>query len=128
MKLLKTIILSVALISLFSCSERLSPKRSDAGQQQVKQQVVKSLEEYYKQPFKLEDFKYEYKKQYPSGNCQGASCNIIKLGTYTFKIKAVDNPIIKIDLELIDNKEFLDKNEQEESINRFILYRARYVL
>jgi len=113
---------------LANCATKLAPERTIAEQQEVKEQVMQSLEEYYKQPFKLEDFKYEYKKQYPSGNCQGASCNIIKLGTYTFKIKAVDNPIIKIDLELIDNKEFLDKNEQEESINRFILYRARYVL
>jgi hypothetical protein len=101
MKLLKTIILSVALISLFSCSERLSPKRSDAGQQQVKQQVVKLLEEEYKQPFELESFDYEYKTQYPnaSGNKPYTT-----FGVFNFKIKAINNPVIIMDFDFRDDK------------------------
>ena len=101
MKLLKTIILSVALISLFSCSERLSPKRSDAEQQQVKQQVMKLLEAEYHQPFKLEEFNYKYDTKYKYGFLykKGETSGLFK-----FKIQAINNPIISTDFYIFDGK------------------------
>ena len=101
MKLLKALSLSGALIALFSCSERLSPKRSDAEQQQVKQQVMKLLEAEYHQPFKLEEFNYKYDTKYKYGFLykKGETSGLFK-----FKIQAINNPIISTDFYIFDGK------------------------
>ena len=101
MRFIKIITLSIALISLFSCSERLSPKRSYTEQQQIKQQVMKLLEKEYHQPFKLEEFndkydtKYEYGFLYKKGETSGL---------FKFKIQAINNPIISTDFYIFDGK------------------------
>ena len=109
MKVFKIIILTFIVISLFSCAERLSPKRSDAEQQEVKQQVMKLLEQEYHQAFKLENFEYEYKTQYP--NASGNRPYVI-FGKFTFKVKAIDNSIITMDFAINDDK--------KESVNELI--------
>lgn len=104
------IIISLAVLLLFGCSKRLSPKRTDAEQQQVKQQVMKLLEEQYHQSFKLNDFSYEYETDYKYSffYVQGETS-----GQYIFKVKSIDNPIIVMNFVINDNK--------EESINDLIL-------
>jgi hypothetical protein len=101
MKVFKTITLSIALISLFSCSERLSPKRSDAEQQEVKQQVMKLFDDEYHQPFELKSFNYKYDTKYKYGFLykKGETSGLFK-----FKIQAINNPIISTDFYIFDGE------------------------
>jgi hypothetical protein len=102
MKVFKTITLSIALISLFSCSERLSPKRSDAEQQEVKQQVMKLFDDEYHQPFELKSFNYKYdtKYKYAFLYAKGETS-----GMYSFKVAAINNPAIISSFHIFDGKE-----------------------
>ena len=97
----KIIIILFVLSFLTSCSEKLAPKRSISEQLEVKKQVMLALENYYKQPFKLEDFSYKYETDYKYSffYIHGDTS-----GQYIFKINAVDNPIIKLDFVINDNK------------------------
>jgi hypothetical protein len=90
-----------------SCSSGASYKQ----QQEVKNQVMKLLEQEYKQPFKLESFKYEYKTHYPnaSGNVPYET-----FGTYYFKVLAINNPIIAMNFRVIDS------DDSKESIKPLI--------
>ena len=89
---------------LANCATKLSPERTESEQQEVKEQVMEALKDYYKQPFKLESFKYEYKTHYPDGSCSGVYCSVVKLGQYILKVQAIDNPIIKFEV-VINDKE-----------------------
>ena len=100
--LFKITILISFLILLVSCGTPLSPKRSESEQKQFKQLLLQSLEKEYSQPFKILDFKYEYKTHYPNGACN--DCRVVKYGTFYFKIKSLANDIIIIDSVIYDNK------------------------
>jgi hypothetical protein len=110
MSFFKFTILLVISLCLFSCGTPLSPSRSETEQNQLKQEVLQLLEEKYNQPFKVLNFKYEYKNHYPNGACD--DCRILKYGTFNFKIKATNNPIITMNFSFNDNK--------KESINKLI--------
>jgi hypothetical protein len=115
-KLIKFSFVIVFLVILSSCT-KLAPKRSEAEQHQVKERVIKLLEQEYKQPFEIESFKYEYKTNYEY------SFFYVKgdtYGTFKFKIKAVDNPIIEMDFEIIDNNELFSKYEQNEPVKGLV--------
>ncbi|WP_035721769.1 hypothetical protein, partial [Francisella sp. W12-1067] len=82
---------------------KLSDKATKQQQEQVKQEVMQLLEKEYNQPFKLLNYKYEYKRHYDlGGNCH--YCDVVKYGTYYFKIQAPDNPIIVMDFRIDDMK------------------------
>ncbi|AJI53451.1 hypothetical protein [Francisella philomiragia] len=95
MKFVKTFIISLFCFFLLNCSSGASYNQ----QQEVKVEVLKLLEREYKQPFKLEKFKYEYKTHYPnaSGNVPYET-----FGTYYFKVQAVNNPIVVMDFRIND--------------------------
>jgi hypothetical protein len=95
----------IALFLIFSltvgCATKLAPKADKQKQEEVKQEVLKLLEKEYNQPFNVLDYKYEYKKDYDlAGNCH--YCDIVKYGVYYFKIQAVDNPIIIMNIRVQD--------------------------
>lgn len=98
---LKVLLIVSLVFSIFGCAEKLSPKRSQSEQQEVKTQVMQLLKEEYKQPFRLEKFNYKYETQYP--NASGNKPYVI-YGTFYFKIQAVDNPIILLDFKIDDDK------------------------
>ncbi|QIV95720.1 hypothetical protein EDC55_1222 [Allofrancisella inopinata] len=102
-----TLLLSIMLLT--SCAKslwlgsKLSDKATKQQQEQVKQEVMELLEKEYNQPFKLLNYKYEYKRHYDlGGNCH--YCDVVKYGTYYFNIKAVNNPIIVMDFRIDDMK------------------------
>ncbi|AIT08782.1 hypothetical protein LO80_01515 [Candidatus Francisella endociliophora] len=91
MKIFRIATVLILLISLGSCATKLSDKANKDTQEQVKKEVMQSLEEYYKQPFKLEKFNYEYKTDY--GDVSGNHPSVT-YGQYSFKVRAMNNPII----------------------------------
>ena len=108
--LLTTLLSSCSLIGIGSVAtqatynnafpEKWSEKATKEQQQEVKNKVMKLLEEEYKQPFKLESFEYKYEKHHETGG----SINVREYGTYYFKIRAVDNPAIEIDFNINQQK------------------------
>ncbi|AIT09004.1 hypothetical protein LO80_02770 [Candidatus Francisella endociliophora] len=118
MRLFKIVFLLSFLISLNSCStlafapmmgaetvkstfpKKLSEEATKEQQEEVKAQVMKLLEEEYKQPFKLESFDYKYETHVSSNSIPA---NYYKYGTYYFKVQAVDNPIIIMDFIIDDD-------------------------
>lgn len=111
MKLFKNLVLALFFVALSSCgayqyttAKKESNKATKEQQQQVKNQVMKLLEEEYKQPFKLEDFSYKYERHWVDSSCQMSFCEMEKYGTYYFKVKAIDNPIILMDFKIDDDK------------------------
>ncbi|AIT09005.1 hypothetical protein LO80_02775 [Candidatus Francisella endociliophora] len=84
--------------------EKWSEKATKEQQEEVKNQVMKLLEEEYKQPFKLESFEYKYEKHHETGG----SINVREYGTYYFKIQAIDNPIIELDFVIKDKETLKD--------------------
>jgi hypothetical protein len=71
-------------------------------QEQVKNAVLKALEQEYKQPFKILDFNYKYESHSNPHDCVFLYCKTEKYGTYYFKIQAVNNLIIIIDFKMND--------------------------
>ena len=120
MKNIKILTLLLCLSSLSSCStlafapmlgaetvkstfpEKLSEEATKEQQEEVKTQVMKLLEEEYKQPFKLESFDYKYETHASS---HSLPATYSKYGIYSFKVKAVDNPIIEMNFSVDDNKD-----------------------
>ncbi|MEY8672820.1 hypothetical protein AB9G22_00325 [Francisella philomiragia] len=99
--MIRLFMLLVLAFYLSSCS--LFGGASYKEQQEVKSQVMKLLEEEYKQPFKLENFEYKYETHYEYSFFW---INWETYGTYHFQIQAVDNPIIELEFEIKDkNKE-----------------------
>jgi hypothetical protein len=111
-KLIKIIVVSFLLIGLGSCATKLSPERNKNQQQQVKKQVIKALEDYYKQPFELIDFSYKYESYSDPHDCVFLYCKTKKSGQYVFNVKAIDNPIIEFKIIINDDK--------KESINDLV--------
>lgn len=110
MKLIKLIILTFLVTTLVSCgayqyttAKKESNEATQEQQEQVKTQVIKLLEEEYKQPFKLEDFSYKYERHWVDSSCQMSFCEMEKYGTYYFKVQAINNPII-MDFKIDDDK------------------------
>ncbi|WP_149031959.1 hypothetical protein [Francisella philomiragia] len=90
----------------YATAKKESNETTQEQQQEVKTQVMKLLEEEYKQPFKLEDFSYKYERHWVDNSCQLSLCEMEKYGTYHFEIQAVDNPIIELEFNIDDeNKE-----------------------
>lgn len=90
----------------YATAKKESNEATQEQQQEVKTQVMKLLEEEYKQPFKLEDFSYKYERHWVDNSCQLSLCDMEKYGTYHFEIQAVDNPIIELEFNIDDeNKE-----------------------
>ena len=110
MRFLKIFIVSILFVSLGSCATKLSDKASNETQEQVKKEVMQALENYYKQPFKLEKFSYKYKTDY--GDVSGNHPSVT-FGQYHFKISAEENPIIKFDFVINDD-------DKKGSINSLI--------
>jgi hypothetical protein len=99
MKIIKVFILIVIALSIVSCSSGASYKQ----QQEVKAEVMKLLKQEYKQPFKLLSFEYKYKSHTnPAMDCVFLYCKSEKYGTYYFKVKAINNPIIIMDFSIND--------------------------
>ncbi|WP_035718539.1 hypothetical protein, partial [Francisella sp. W12-1067] len=93
---------------------KLSDKATKQQQEQVMQEVMQLLKQEYNQPFKLLNYKYEYKKHYDlGGNCH--YCDVVKYGTYYFKIQALDNPIIVMDFRIDD----INKSSTNELLEDF---------
>ncbi|QIV94119.1 hypothetical protein [Allofrancisella frigidaquae] len=98
---------------------KLSDKATKQQQEQVKQEVMQLLKQEYNQPFKLLNYKYEYKKHYDlGGNCH--YCDVVKYGTYYFKIQALDNPIIVMNFRIDDIKKS-STNELLEDFKKNLL-------
>lgn len=117
MKKFKLIIAIFMLLLLSSCIPyKIKAEANSATteqQNEVKQQVLKLLTDEYKQPFKLEDFSYKYETHWEHIDCQIAGyCPKVQYGTYYLKIKAIDNPIIVMHIEI--------KDKNKESIKRLI--------
>jgi len=112
MKLLKQIIILISVVSLFSCASTATlDKTKDV---EIQKEVIKVLQEEYKQPFKILDFKYKYESHTsPTSDCVFLYCKSRKYGTYYFKVKAINNPIITMNFKL----EYADK----ASIKRCLL-------
>lgn len=116
MKLIKYLVITIVIL-LSSCSkavlvgEKKSAEATKEKQEEVKVQVMKLLEEEYKQPFKLESFDYKYENHFYGGDLTSS-----EYGTYYFKVQAVDNPIIVMDFN------FNDGLATKESIKKRVLY------
>jgi hypothetical protein len=112
MKLFKTIILSLLLISLVGCATTQTNNKEN----QIKEQVLKLLEKEYKQQFKIQNFNITYESYARSDTgCVFFFCTPQeKFETYNLKIQAVDNPIIVMTVKL----DYVNK----ESIKRCLLY------
>ena len=120
MKFTKQIILVLFVATLVSCgayqyttATKESNEATKEQQEQVKQEVLTLITDEYKQPFKLENFSYKYERHWVDNTCQMSFCKMEKYGTYSFKIKAVDNPIIIVDFKMIQ------KDTLKESIDSF---------
>lgn len=107
MRFIKLIFLTLLVTTLVSCgayqyatAEKGSDEATTEQQQEVKNQVMKLLKEEYKQPFKLEDFSYKYERHWVDNSCQMSFCEMKKYGTYYFKVKAVNNPIIELEFDV----------------------------
>ncbi|AIT09730.1 hypothetical protein LO80_06975 [Candidatus Francisella endociliophora] len=115
--LLKYFSLAFILFFLSSCSlETLSPKASKQEQEQVKQEVLSILEKEYNQPFKILDFNYDYKFHYK------VSFLVVvgkRYGTYTFKLRTVNKPILSSTIKLTDMQESPISNFKELYLKNF---------
>ncbi|KEI35398.1 hypothetical protein FRA_34c06130 [Francisella sp. W12-1067] len=101
---------------------KLSDKATKQQQEQVMQEVMQLLKQEYNQPFKLLNYKYEYKKHYDlGGNCH--YCDVVKYGTYYFKIQALDNPIIVMNFRIDD----INKSSTNELIENFKKDQLKYL-
>ena len=96
----------------YTTAKKESNEATKEQQEEVKTQVMKLLEEYYKQPFELKSFDYSYERTWEDSSCQMSFCKMIKYGIYKFKVEAINNPIIKFDFVISENK--------KESINSLI--------
>ncbi|WP_035719777.1 hypothetical protein [Francisella sp. W12-1067] len=121
-----TLLLSIMLLT--SCAKslwlgnKLSDKATKQQQEQVMQEVMQLLKQEYNQPFKLLNYKYEYKKHYDlGGNCH--YCDVVKYGTYYFKIQALDNPIIVMNFRIDD----INKSSTNELIENFKKDQLKYL-
>ena len=101
----------VLIVALIGCGTSISPNRTVDEQAQLKQKIMELLEKEYKQTFRLEKFKYEYKTHYPGGACN--DCRVLNYGTFYFKVQAI-NPIIIMNLKIED--------KSKDSIKKRILY------
>jgi len=101
-RLANLIFIAFCILVLSSCGTPLAPKATKQEQEQFKQKILNMLEQEYSQPFKVLDFDYSYETHYPKGNC--SDCRVLKYGTYTFKIQAIDNPVIVMSFIITDNK------------------------
>ena len=118
MEFIKISLILFTAIVLSSCMPYMIKAESDGAtkeqQEQVKQEVLKLLTDEYKQPFKLEDFNYKYDTHWKHIDCQIAGyCPKVRYGTYSFKIQAVDNPIVTMNFDI--------KDKGKESIKRNVL-------
>ena len=118
MEFIKISLILFTAIVLSSCMPYMIKSESDGAtkeqQEEVKAQVMSLLKEEYKQPFKLEDFNYKYDTHWKHIDCQIAGyCPKVRYGTYSFKIQAVDNPIITMKFDIDD--------ENKDSIKETIL-------
>jgi len=109
-----SLILFTAIV-LSSCMPYMIKSESDGAtkeqQEEVKAQVMSLLKEEYKQPFKLEDFNYKYDTHWKHIDCQIAGyCPKVRYGTYSFKIQAVDNPIITMKFDIDDENKYSIKD------------------
>ncbi|AIT08854.1 hypothetical protein LO80_01910 [Candidatus Francisella endociliophora] len=109
MRFIKIAILFVFMVSLISCgayqyttAKRESNEATTEQQQKVKTEILKLLEDEYKQPFKLKDFNYTYERHWVDNTCQMSFCKMEKYGIYSFKVQAVDNPIIIMNFKIND--------------------------
>lgn len=103
MKKIKGLIIGLLLVILSGCVTTLFGGASKQQQQEVKEQIMESLTDYYKQPFKLLDFSYDYgSHSNPSIDCVFLYCKTEDYGIYHFKIQAVDNPIITMKFSIPD--------------------------
>jgi len=109
MKFTKQIILVLFVATLVSCgayqyttATKESNEATKEQQEQVKQEVLTLITDEYKQPFKLENFSYKYERHWVDNTCQMSFCKMEKYGTYSFKIKAIDNPIIVMNFKIND--------------------------
>jgi len=115
MEFIKISLILFTAIVLSSCMPYMIKSESDGAtkeqQEEVKAQVMSLLKEEYKQPFKLEDFNYKYDTHWKHIDCQIAGyCPKVRYGTYSFKIQAVDNPIITMKFDIDDeNKDSIKK-------------------
>ena len=98
-KLIKIFITALIALNIASCA---TAGANNNQQEQVKNAVLKSLEQEYKQPFKILDFNYKYQSHSNPHDCVFLYCKTEKYGTYYFKIQAVDNPIIVMDFKMND--------------------------
>ena len=140
MKQLRLFILILFISTLVSCgayqyatAEKGSDGATKEQQADVKTQVMKLLEEEYNQPFKLESFDYEYERHWVDNTCQMSFCKMKKYGTYYFKIKAIDNPIIIIDFNMNDGlatkesiKPLIDSFKKNQLNDLFCIGLTRY--
>ncbi|MBK2268371.1 hypothetical protein [Francisella philomiragia] len=77
MKLFRSLLLFLFFVAVSSCgayqyatAKKESDEATQEQQQEVKTQVMKLLEEGYKQPLKLEDFIYKYERLWIDNSCQ----------------------------------------------------------
>jgi uncharacterized protein (UPF0297 family) len=101
-RLSKIVALFLILSLTVGCATKLAPKADKQKQEEVKQEVLNLLEKEYNQPFKIVGYSYSYDTHYPAGNCSGDTCKVRKFGTYKFKIQAVNNSIIVLNLKIMD--------------------------
>lgn len=110
-KLIKIFLTALIALNVASCA---TAGANNNQQDQVKNAVLKALEQKYKQPFKVLDFSYKYESHSNPHDCVFLYCKTEKYGTYYFKIQAVDNPII------IMSFNFTDGSATKESIKPLI--------
>jgi hypothetical protein len=109
----KILALAFVCLVLSSCSkaiivgEELAPKATEQQQEEVKQEVLKLLEEEYNQPFKMVDYKYDYGVHWQDNTCQLAVCPKEYYGIYWFTVKAIENPEIVVKFRVFGTQEGL---------------------
>jgi len=137
MEFIKISLILLTTIVLSSCMPYMIKAESDGAtkeqQEQVKQEVLKLLTDEYKQPFKLEDFSYKYERHWVDSTCQMSFCEMEKYGTYNFKVKAIDNPIITMNFKFDDEKkesikDVIDSFKKNQLHDRYCRGFASYYL
>jgi hypothetical protein len=140
MRFIKLSFLTLFVTTLVSCgayqyttATKESNEATTEQQQAVKTQVMKLLEEEYQQPFKLKDFSYKYERHWVDSTCQMSFCEMEKYGTYNFKVKAIDNPIITMNFKFDDEKkesikDVIDSFKKNQLHDRYCRGFASYYL
>ncbi|KFJ42525.1 hypothetical protein IBE48_04925 [Francisella philomiragia] len=112
----KILIIIFCILLLSSCTkstligDKLTDKATEQQQEQVKQEVLKLLEQEYNQPFKIVDYSYEYGTHWKDKTCAIASmCPKEIYGVYKMKIETIETPNLSLNIRIEDDgKNFMD--------------------